>query len=102
MLNPHELGNSWGFFIVILSIIKNLFVRTRELLDALFLRELANQQGSVFLCHDISIKTLYNYFLFLQGMNYIVLGFYHLDIVSNAGITIQVFVGLYEQTTPCT
>ena len=77
-----------------------LFVLSAELLDALFLGELADEQGIVVLGDDISIESLDDNFLFLRGVYDTVVGFKERDVLSNAGVAVEVFLRLLLQRTP--
>jgi hypothetical protein len=64
------------------------------LLDSLFLGQLANKQSVVVLGYNISIKSLDDNLLFLNGMHDTVVALDETDVLTNADIAIKVLLAL--------
>ena len=71
-----------------------------ELLDALFLRQFADEQRIFVFCHDIAFESLNDYLFLLHGMDHAVGSLEETDIVADGCIAIEVFLGLIAQRTP--
>ncbi len=61
-----------------------------EELDALFFRQLANEQDTVFFGYDVSVETLHHDFLFLCGVNNAVVGLEKTYVIANPGVSVYI------------
>ena len=86
---------------VLLLIIADSVLFLRKLPDTLFLRQLANQQRTLVLRHDIAVETLHNHLLLTDGMHDAVMRVEELDVFSYCGVAVEVVIGLHEQRGPC-
>ena len=65
--------------------------------DTLFLREFADEQGVILLCHNIAVQPLNDHFLLLSGVNDAVVTLEDIDVVADADVAIVVFLTLLVQ-----
>ena len=71
-----------------LLIIADYVLFLRELSDTLFLRQLANQQRTLVLRHDIAVETLHNHLLLTDGMHDAVMRVEELDVFAYCRIAV--------------
>ena len=74
----------------------------RELLDALLLTHLTDQQGIILLCDNIPIKSLHHNTTFLSGMYEAILCLKKADIRTDADIVVIIVLALSMKASPCT
>ena len=72
-----------------------------KILDTLFFRQLADEQGVVVLSDDIAVEPLNHHFLFLSGMYDAIVAFKQVDVLTDAHVAIEILLALFVERTPC-